>query len=129
MIEKDTVRLLRECDAGVKMGISAIDGVIEYVESEKLKRTLAECRREHKVLEKELKEELERLGEKSKEPNPVAEGMSKMKTAAKFAFGGDDSTAATLMPITNNIEHFFMCLLGTCISSLEKSLFRSFAQF
>lgn len=27
MIEKDTVRLLRECDAGVNMGISSIDEV------------------------------------------------------------------------------------------------------
>ena len=28
MIEKDTVRLLRECDAGVKMGVSSIDDII-----------------------------------------------------------------------------------------------------
>ena len=27
MIEKDTVKLLRECDAGVKMGIQSIDEV------------------------------------------------------------------------------------------------------
>ena len=31
MIEQDTIRLLRECDSGVKMGISSIDDVIEYV--------------------------------------------------------------------------------------------------
>ena len=34
MIEQDTVKLLRECDAGVKMGISSIDDVLKYVKSE-----------------------------------------------------------------------------------------------
>ena len=36
MIEKDTVRLLRECDAGIKMGLKAIDEVMNYAESEEL---------------------------------------------------------------------------------------------
>ena len=31
MIEQDTIKLLRECDAGVKMGISSIDDVLDDV--------------------------------------------------------------------------------------------------
>ena len=33
MIEQDTVRLLRECDAGAKMGADAIDDVVKDVRS------------------------------------------------------------------------------------------------
>ena len=38
MIEQDTIKLLRECDAGVKMGVSAIDEVMDYVERKELKK-------------------------------------------------------------------------------------------
>ena len=31
--------------------------------------------------------------------------------------------------MANDGEHFFMCLLGICMSSLEKCLFMTFAQF
>ena len=37
MIEQDTVRLLRECDAGVKMGVDAIEQTLPHVKSAKLK--------------------------------------------------------------------------------------------
>ena len=40
MIEQDTIRLLRECDAGVKMGTSSIEDVLDYVKSESLKKFL-----------------------------------------------------------------------------------------
>ena len=33
MIESDTIKLLRESDAGVKMGISSIDDVLPHVKS------------------------------------------------------------------------------------------------
>ena len=31
MIESDTIKLLRECDAGIKMGVASIDDVLDYV--------------------------------------------------------------------------------------------------
>ena len=42
MIEQDTIKLLRECDAGVKMGASSIHNVLQYVHSEKLKQLLSD---------------------------------------------------------------------------------------
>lgn len=37
MIENDTIRLLRECDAGIKMGLSSFDEVMEHISSDRLK--------------------------------------------------------------------------------------------
>lgn len=47
MIEQDTIRLLRECDAGVKIGISSIDEVFDYVQDDKLRKCLSDCKSEH----------------------------------------------------------------------------------
>ena len=44
MIEQDTVKLLRECDAGIKMGVKSIDDVMEYVKSPELKADLNACK-------------------------------------------------------------------------------------
>ena len=97
MIEQDTVRLLRECDAGVKMGISSIDDVIKYVSSKKLKDRLMKCRDEHDALNTEIGEQLRRFEDEGKEPNPMAKGMSWMKTNVKLALNESDETIADLM--------------------------------
>ncbi len=59
MVERDTVRLLRECDSGVKMGISAIDEVIDHVKADRLRSTLSESKRESEQLQTDLKQVLE----------------------------------------------------------------------
>ena len=45
MVEQDTIRLLRECDAGVKMGVSSIEDVLEKAQNDDLKRLLREYRK------------------------------------------------------------------------------------
>ena len=40
MIQSDTIKLLRECDAGVRMGTTSIEDVLSHVRSEKLKKLL-----------------------------------------------------------------------------------------
>ena len=37
MVEQDTIKLLRECDAGIKMGVSSIDEVLQYIKSDTLR--------------------------------------------------------------------------------------------
>ena len=34
MVESDTIKLLRECDAGIKMGMKSIDDVLDNVDSD-----------------------------------------------------------------------------------------------
>ena len=97
MVEQDTIKLLRECDAGVKMGISSLEDVIPHVRSEKLKRYLNDCKREHDKLENEIKEHLDRFEDEGKEPNPIAKGMSELKTNFKLGINESDETIADLM--------------------------------
>lgn len=97
MIEKDTVRLLRECDAGVKMGIDSIEDVTDSVKADGLRRILEEAKRRHKVIEKEILSMLDSYGDDGKKANPVARGMSHVMTEMKLAMKGSDATVANLM--------------------------------
>ena len=97
MIEQDTIKLLRECDAGVKMGVSSIDDVMKYAKSEKLKKILSDNRQEHCKLDKELQELLDDYHDDGKSPNPMAKGMSWMKTNVKLVINESDHTIADLM--------------------------------
>lgn len=97
MIEQDTIRLLRECDAGVKMGISSIDDVLPSVHADAMKTMLTHCKAEHEKLDYEIREALNRFQDEGKEPNPMAKAMSEMKTGMKLAMKDSDKTIADLM--------------------------------
>lgn len=97
MIEDDTIKLLRECDAGIKMGVASIDDVLEYVHSEDLKNCLTKCKDEHIKLKDELRALLEEYHDDGKEPNPMAKGMSWMKTNMKLVMKESDGTIADLI--------------------------------
>ncbi len=97
MIEQDTIKLLRECDAGVKMGVSSIDDVLDYVANDRFKKLLSECKREHDKLDDEIDSLLDKYHDDGKEPNPMAKSMSWMKTNMKLAVNSSDETIADLM--------------------------------
>ena len=97
MIEQDTIRLLRECDAGIKMGIASIDDVLEEIKSERLRTLLSDCKEEHQKLDRELEQLLNRYHDDGKDPNPIAKGMSHIKTEMKMMMEDSDRTVADLM--------------------------------
>lgn len=97
MIEQDTVRLLRECDAGARMGMRSIEDVAPYVNGSPLGQALERSKNEHSHLESEIQTQLNRFGDRGKEPNPLAEGMSWLKTKVEMEVNGSERTVADLM--------------------------------
>lgn len=93
----DTVKLLKECDAGIKMGLSAIDGVIDDVENANFRNLLHNSKNQHEKLKDEILVLLNEHNDDGKNPNPVAKSMSQMKTNMKMAFDGTDNTIADLI--------------------------------
>ncbi len=97
MINKDTVRLLRECDSGIKMGIKSIDDCLPHVTSQRLKGAMLVCKDEHNRMKKEIHGILDRYHDGGKDPNMIITGMSKMKTRMKLMMSDTDKTVASLM--------------------------------
>ncbi len=97
MIESDTIKLLRECDAGITMGVSSIDDVLEYVRDNKLRKSLADCKDEHDRLKEEIQVLLDEYHDDGKEPNPMAKSMSWVKTNVKLIMNESDETITDLM--------------------------------
>ncbi|MBQ1186807.1 MAG: hypothetical protein IIX54_03870 [Clostridia bacterium] len=97
MIEQDTIKLLRECDAGVKMGTASIDDVMPHVKSETLLKCLNKCKDEHNTLSLEIDKLLDKYRDDGKDPNPIVKGMGWVKTNFKLATDCSDATIADLM--------------------------------
>jgi gas vesicle protein len=97
MIEQDTIKLLRECDAGIKMGVSSIDEVLDYVSNKDLREALKQCKEKHQRLQEEVEELLHQYQDQGKEPNPMAKSMSWIKTNVKLIVDESDATIADLI--------------------------------
>lgn len=97
MIENDTIRLLRECDAGIKMGVDSIKDVEDYVDDKELKKMLCDCKDKHELLNNELCDLLRDYHDEGKDPNVIAKSMSWIKTNFKMATDGSDKAIADIM--------------------------------
>ena len=97
MINEDTIHLLKECDAGTKMGVVSIDDVLDIVKDETLKKLLTESKDHHSKLGNDLHSLLNEYGSEEKDPNPIAKGMSWFKTNMKITMKNSDSTIADLI--------------------------------
>ena len=97
MIEQDTIKLLRECDAGVKMGVKSIDDVMPHVRQQTLQDCLNKCKDKHDKLQGEIQQLLGKYQDEGKNPNPIAKSMSWVKTNVKLGLDDSDATIADLM--------------------------------
>lgn len=94
---KDTLYLLRECSAGIRMAVASIDDVLPYLSEGEMMQVLKESKTEHKDLEKDIDNTLHKMNCDGKEPNLMAKGMSKIKTNAEMTFKPNASQAASLI--------------------------------
>lgn len=111
-MQDDTIKLLRECNAGIKMGVSSLDEVMEHVRDEKLRDLLAKSKETHTKLGNTTHEYLNEFHDEGKEPALMAKMMSWVKTNVKL--GGDDSDSMVADLITDG------CNMG--VKSLHKYL-------
>ena len=101
-MEDDTIKLLRECNAGIKMGVSSLDEVMEHVTDSHLKELLQSSKQEHSRLGDETHALLTEYNDDGKEPGTMAKLMSWMKTNVKL--GGEDSDRVVADLITDGCK-------------------------
>ncbi len=97
MIQPDTIRLMRECDAGIQMGVNAIDDVLDYAKDNTLRQCLVDCKNRHIVLKDELLLLLKEYHNEGKKPDTMAKSMSWIKTNVKLVIDESDRTIADLI--------------------------------
>ena len=97
MKKQDTMKLVKECDAGVKMGVASIDSILDYVHTYSLKSYLRDCKIAHEKLGREIETLLDHYHEEGKNPNPIATGIAKMKTNIRLALDESDKTVADVV--------------------------------
>lgn len=97
MANEDTIKLLQECNAGIKMGVSSIDEILDEASNQNLMEMLIAAKLEHQRLGSETHRLLNQYGDSGKDPNPMAKTMSWIKTNVMMAVDAGDNTIADLM--------------------------------
>ncbi len=92
-----TKKLLKEVNAGIQMAVDSICDILPSVKAEELRQTIRESLEAHRKLGDETHRELLALGEETDGPNPIARGMSWMKTEMKLTMDDSDDNAAGLI--------------------------------
>ena len=96
-MNSDTVKLLRECNAGIKMGENAIKKVLPKVKDKRLKRTLEIAKNTHAELGDKTHGMLIEAGADTKPPHAVASLMSDIKISVSLLMDDSDRRVASLM--------------------------------
>lgn len=97
MPNDDTIKLLIECNSGIRMGVDGINEVIDHVENKELLDILNKYLQDHKKLGDKTHEYLNKFHDDAKDPNPLAKAMSVIKVNLKMIQGNKDEHIADLM--------------------------------
>ena len=94
MPTQDTIKLLNECNAGIKMAVESLDEVLDKAKNENLITILRNSLEEHKKLGDLTHQKLNEFHDKDKEPSALAKAMSWMSTNLKLFTGDVDEKIA-----------------------------------
>ncbi|BBF45120.1 transcriptional regulator, GntR family [Lachnospiraceae bacterium KM106-2] len=97
MDRDDTVKLLKECNAGVKTAVTSIDEILPKVQEDELKRILGQSKQDHEKIGDQTHIILNEYRDSEKDPNPIAKAMSYMKINMKMIQNPNDHEVADLM--------------------------------
>ena len=124
MANPDTVKLLKECNSGIKMGISAIEEVLPSIKDDRFREILDKSLQKHKTLGEDTAKVLDSVGDDGKEPHTIAKGMAWLKTNVMMAVEDTDKTAADLLTdgchmgiksINRYLNQYIRMWTGSCL--------------
>lgn len=96
-MQDDTIKLLKEVDAGCKMAIDSIDRVEGFHMGPDMAHVTECYKQKHQALQQEVTKMLHDYGETGKEPNMMASAMSKTSTQVKMFMREDNHQAAKIL--------------------------------
>ena len=97
MPNDDTIKLLNECNSGIKMGVNGINEVIIHADNKQRIDILNKYLKEHERLGNKTHEYLNKFHDSDKEPNPIATAMSWIKINVTMMRADQDAHIADLM--------------------------------
>ena len=96
-MSEDTIKLLKECNAGCKSATNSMEQVQQYINNETLKSLIDEYNDKHIKLGDECHQMLNELHEEEKDPNPMAKAFSWISTEVKLMMNDNPHKIADLM--------------------------------
>ena len=96
-MSEDTIKLLKECDAGCKMATDSIAQVEKYVEKEALKKLLDQYQKKHEKLKEEITEQLQKFQKEEQEPDKLASAFAWITTEMKLLMKDNSHQIAKIM--------------------------------
>lgn len=93
----DTIKLLRECNAGCKSATNSMEQVMPYIKDTNLKDIITKYNDSHIRIGDSCHSLLNSVGEDEKDPAPMAKMMSWVSTEMKLMMDDDDAKIAEIM--------------------------------
>ena len=96
-MKTDTIKLLLECNSGIKMGENAIKQLLPHAKNDELRTTLQLGKSSHQALSDETRALLKSYGRTAEDIHPVAQALSGMKICTTMMVKESDQSIASIM--------------------------------